>query len=356
MKTKVWFALVGAGAFGVSLAKYIRADPGGELRAICERDEGTAAKAAAELGRDIAVVTDYQALLRRDDIDAVALCTPNNTHADLAIAAAQTGRHVFCEKPMANSVEDCWAMVAAARAAKVKLMVGHKRRLRAPWARMIELATGGHLGRVSAINATTFHWDTHARRPGNWWLRKASSGGLLQKSCPHAIDAMNAMAAPRREPAEWVSAVYGPQQEDRFDFPDLMSLTIRYRSGAIAMMQSSVNYPLRRFRESSGPWVQLTEGAIELRPARDHIEVLFQRVDEAEPHRERFNDLGFDGAYTKEIGDFIRWVRDGQEPCLTWREGLRAVEVIDAAYRSAESGSAPVRLPLCPERETEWNA
>ena len=141
--------------------------------------------------------------------------------------------------------------------------------MRPPWARLIELAASGQLGRVVAVNATSFHWDTYASEGGSWWARKELSGGLLTKSCPHVIDAFNAICTPKREPADSVSAMYGPQQDASLDYP----------------------------------------------------------------------------------GDFMRWVLHGQEPCLTWREGLRTVEIIEAAGRSADSKGVPVRLPLHPESE-----
>ncbi len=353
MKSKLRFALVGTGAFGAYIGKHIQADPLGAISCVCDRNLESAQKAAAEIGTDVPLLADYESALGREDVDAVALCTPNFTHAALAIAAAKAGKHIFCEKPMANTTADCWSMVEAAEAAGVQLMVGHKRRLRPPWARLIELATNGQLGQVVAINATVFHWDTYGREVSSWWSKKSLAGGLLQKSCPHVLDAFNAMCAPNCEPAELVTAVYGPKQEKIFDFSDVMSLTIRYRTGAIASMQSSLHYRLRKYRESAGTWVQLTHGAIELHSHLDHIDIVYQHVDEVQPHRERFDDLGFETAYTKEIGDFIRWVLHNDKPCLTWREGLRTVEVMEAAYRSADSGGVPIHLPLCRERETK---
>ena len=65
----------------------------------------------------------------------------------------------------------------------------------------------------------------------------------------------------------------------------------------------------------------------------------------------RLDDLGFSHAYRQEFGDFIRWIVDDTEPCLTWREGLRCVEVMEAAHRSAEEGGSVISLPLYPELE-----
>ena len=66
---------------------------------------------------------------------------------------------------------------------------------------------------------------------------------------------------------------------------------------------------------------------------------------------ERFDDLGFQHAYRQEMGDFVNWGVEGTEPCLTWREGLRCVEVMEAAHRSAEAGGVVINLPLYPELE-----
>jgi len=85
----------------------------------------------------------------------------------------------------------------------------------------------------------------------------------------------------------------------------------------------------------------------------DHIDLCWQRLDEDEAHHERFDDLGFDHAFRLEVGDFVRWVQEDRAPCLTWAEGLRCVEMMEAAYRSAAAGGQPVELPLYPEMEEE---
>jgi predicted dehydrogenase len=86
-------------------------------------------------------------------------------------------------------------------------------------------------------------------------------------------------------------------------------------------------------------------------PALDHIDLFWQHVSDKEPRHEQFNDLGFDHAYRRELGDFVCWIQDGSEPCLTWQEGLRCVEGMEAAHRSATEGGSIIRLPLYPELE-----
>lgn len=117
-------AVVGAGYWGPNLARNFRAHPDWNLRAICDLDAARAARLAGNDG-STDVVTSFEALLARDDIDAVAIATPPATHAPLALAAFETGRHVLVEKPLATSVALGEAMVAAADAAGCVLMVDH---------------------------------------------------------------------------------------------------------------------------------------------------------------------------------------------------------------------------------------
>jgi predicted dehydrogenase len=145
--------------------------------------------------------------------------------------------------------------------------------------------------------------------------------------------------------------VAGPQTDPRYDFPDTLHVTLEFHAGAVASLNVSLVYPLLKFRESGGPVVVCRDGGMRFVPFLDHIDLYWQHRDDSGPRHERFDDLGFDHAYRKEVGDFVRWVTEGTEPCLTWREGLRCVEVIEAAHRSAAANGVCLELPLYPELE-----
>ena len=151
--------------------------------------------------------------------------------------------------------------------------------------------------------------------------------------------------------AKQVTALYGPQHDDGYKFPDTVHATFQFASGALASIDGGLSFPLHKFRESQGPWAECRHGAFKLVPCLDHIDLYWQRLDEDEAHHERFDDLGFDHAYRHEVGDFVRWVQEDRKPCLTWVEGLRCVEMMEATYRSAEAGGQPIELPLYPELE-----
>ena len=149
-----------------------------------------------------------------------------------------------------------------------------------------------------------------------------------------------------------VHAVFGPQHDHRYGFRDIVHATFRFHSGAVATIAGGLSFPLHAFRESQGPWGECRHGGFKLVPALDHIDLYWQRLDATAAQHERFDDLGFDHAYRREIGDFFRWIGTGAAPCLTWVEGLRCVEMMEGAYRSAQQDGRVVEFPLSPELES----
>ena len=346
MGARLRFGLIGCGDFGKHLGAYI--GEVAEVTALCDIDTDGMATTAARLGlEDAPRFTDYRQLIDAGAVDAVAITAANFMHADIAVAAAEAGLHVFCEKAMARTVPECWRMVRACGAHGVKLMVGHKRRLRTPWARMVELTGDALLGPVEALSVVQYADMRPYDVTGTWWADPDLSGGHFAMLGVHVLDWFRAMCGD----AVSVTAHAGPQHDERYGFPDILHATYRFGSGAVASISSGMHFPVHRFREAQGPWGQCRQGGFKLVPWMDHIDLHWQRLGDDEAHLERFDDLGFDVAFRREIGDFVRWVSEDRAPCLTWIEGLRCVEMMEAAYRSAELGAQPVPLPLYPELE-----
>jgi len=336
------FALFGSGDFGPHFARYIQEVA--ELVAVCDPRPDARQSFARQTGLQLAEFDNPDRLLAGADIDAVAITSPNFTHRDIAVAAALAGKHVYCEKAMAKSVPECWEMVRACEAAGVRLMVGHKRRLRPPWDRMIQLRET--LGPVAAITACLYY-DARPYNHQGWWTRADRCGGLLDVAGVHTIDWMRAMCGDVVN----VRALAPPQIDPRYDFPDTLHVALQFQDGATAALSVSLVYPLKKFREAVGAQVICRQGAMYLDTYLDHIDLYWQHENDQARRHERFDDLGFDHAYRRELGDFVRWVADGSPPCLTWREGLRCVEVMEAAHRSARARGTIIPLPLYPELE-----
>lgn len=348
MSDRIRFGLVGCGGFGKELGRYLLEIA--DILALCDPVEPGMQATAEALSLSVPHYTDYHQLIDAGGLEAVAVTSANHAHAEITIAAAEAGLHVYCEKAMARTVPECWEMVRACQRNNVKLMIGHKRRLRPPWARMIELTRPeGPLGDPLAITVCAYGDYRPYDMMNAWWGDPDLSGGFFHTANIHVIEWFRAMSGPARR----VSAVHGPQHDERYKFRDIVHATFEFKSGAVASISGGLSYPLHQFRESEGPWGECRHGGFKLVPQMDHIDLYWQRLDEDTPHHERFDDLGFDHAFRLEVGDFVRWIQEGRKPCLTWVEGLRCVEMLEAAHRSADMGGVPIELPLYPELEED---
>ncbi len=139
----------------------------------CERAQNAANRTGAD---PVKIASDFRSVLSDPDVDAVDLCLPHNLHAPMAIAAANAGKHVLCEKPLALSIEECDAMLAAAQAAGVVLAHGEPLRCAGIVARAAELISEGRIGKLVGLQATTAYWQ-RAELNTEWRGRKSESGG-----------------------------------------------------------------------------------------------------------------------------------------------------------------------------------
>jgi predicted dehydrogenase len=198
-RTELGIGMVGYAFMGAAHSQAWRTAPAffdlplhPRLRAICGRNEDAAGDVARRFGWE-SVETDWRALLTRDDIDVIDICTPGNTHAEIAIAALEAGKHVLCEKPLANTVAEAEAMAAAANeAAKhgVRAMVGftYRRTPAVSYAR--QLVASGRIGTIRHVRGQYLQdWLTDENTPLSWRLDKSLAGsGALGDIGAHIID------------------------------------------------------------------------------------------------------------------------------------------------------------------------
>lgn len=162
------------------------------LAAICGRDR-TAVDAAADRLGWAAAETDWRALIARDDVQLVDICTPGDSHAEIAIAALEAGKHVLCEKPLANTVEEAEAMTEAARRAAARgqvAMVGFNYRKVPAITYARKLIAEGRLGTLRHVRATYLQdWLVDPGSPLTWRLKKEHAGsGALGDLGAHIVD------------------------------------------------------------------------------------------------------------------------------------------------------------------------
>ena len=157
------------------------------------------ARSQSELARSFAEefgarkwFSDWRELVSDDEIDAVYIATPVYLHAEQTIAAAEAGKHVLCEKPMALTVAECDAMIAACRTNSVKLGIAYYRHFYPSIARIKAIIASGEIGKVSYIHINSFeHFDPPSGHPREWFVDKAKSGGgpMVDFGC-HRIEVL----------------------------------------------------------------------------------------------------------------------------------------------------------------------
>jgi len=164
-----------------------------ELTAVAGRNEQAVRAAAQQLGWG-SVETDWRRLVERDDIDLVDICTPGDTHVEIALAALAAGKHVLCEKPLANTVADAETMTTAAEEAAARgvfAMCGYSYRRTPALALAKRIVDEGRLGTIRQVRAQYLQdWLSDAAAPMTWRLDKSKSGsGALGDIGAHIVDA-----------------------------------------------------------------------------------------------------------------------------------------------------------------------
>jgi predicted dehydrogenase len=324
-------AFVGFGWFAeLLMTRVMDRLPGVEVVAVVDPSPDRRARAI-----DLGLIATESIAELQGRCDAVAILTPHDTHRALVEAAAGLGLHVFCEKAFAVTSEDCLAMIEACDRAGVVLAVGHMQKLFPTHSRAIELARSERYGRVVAVKIAGWHWCPVM--PG-WWRRKASCGGLLYWTGIHDLDTLRAIVG--TEPAT-VYAVAGPSTDEYTDYEDSISATISYASGVIASIQVAEHDPLRSFEESFTISVLFERGSLHIDPGAGEVRhAARDRENRGEMTIERFGTFEQleEAAYLEEFTRFADAIALGVTDLTTAVDGLRCVELLEAVYRSVESG------------------
>lgn len=352
---------------------------------ICGRDTPKVADAADRLGWD-AYTTDWRDLINRDDIDVVDICTPGDSHAEIALAALAAGKHVLCEKPLANTVAEARAMTAAAdvaRAAGVRSMCGFNYRRVPAVTMMRQMVADGRLGVIRHVRATYLQdWIVDPQFPLVWRLQKDRAGsGALGDIGAHIIDLTQFVTGQR---ISGVSAITETFVKERplpagssglaatvdgggsvdgngagtglVTVDDAAVFVARLDGGALATYEASRFATGRKnalrveINGSLGSVVFDLERLNELEfydATRPGLEQGFNRilVTEGEhPYMSAWwppgHIIGYEHSFTHEMRDFIEAVATGVDPAPSFADGLQVQLVLDAVTRSAEFGSS----------------
>ncbi|HPO12479.1 MAG TPA: Gfo/Idh/MocA family oxidoreductase [Candidatus Hydrogenedentes bacterium] len=276
-------------------------------------------------------ITDGMAACERTDIDIVAIATPTPTHLMFVKAAANAGKHIFCEKPFCRTASECKEAIAAAKKAKVKLFVGHVVRYFQEFEAMKTQIAAGKIGEPGF--AKLYRGGLLPMGSESWFRDFEKSGGVTFDCMIHDLD--------------WLRYVFGEPERifcqalmytKRVPF-DYSQVTLRMKSGLIATVIGTWAHPhgfqVKAEICGSGGMIQFNSNEAPMAAMKREVKT---GPDWALPSSPV--DIS---PYQLEWEDFIGWIRDTRTPRVTAHDALRAVQMVEAALQSAKTGR-PVAL------------
>lgn len=328
----IGLALLGAGEIGQLHAETIaRHLHGARLTAVADPVDEHARCAAAQ-GDGVRVVVTAAEVLSDAAVDAVVIASPTRFHAPMIIEAAAAGKHIFCEKPLALTLDDARAAIAATQSNGVKLQVGFQRRFDAGYVRARDAIVRGELGTVELLLSTTR--DPEPPAPG--YL--ASCGGMFLDTAIHDFDSVRFLSGSEVvEVFAAASSLVTPERQGPYEV-DTGVTVLRLASGALATVTNSLRtgYGYEAGAEVYGPRGKLVIagdcGGVQ------HFSGAGVATAFPQTYRDRFAQ-----AYRDELAAFVRCIAEDRAPRVTGDDGLRALEIALAATRSQQEGRT-VRL------------
>lgn len=323
------------------------------------RDADRVQAVAAELGwADTA--TDWREILERDDIDIVDICTPGHLHAEIALAALRSGKHVLVEKPLANTVAECEELVAAAASAPGTALLGFNYRRVPALVLARQLVQEGRLGRIQQVRLSYLQdWLSDPQAPMTWRLRRETAGsGVLGDLGSHAVDQLHHLLG------EHVSGVSGtlrtfveerpgPNGTEPVTVDDAAWATLHTPSGVVASLEvsrvatgrknalaieiygtsGSLRFDLERLNElvlteTSDPRTTGASTVLVTEPEHPYLEAWWPAG----------HVLGWDHTFTSQAADLLRAIDRGEPVHADFADGLAVQRVLAAVETSHQHG------------------
>jgi predicted dehydrogenase len=337
---RVGIAIVGVGRISVNemlpaFAQSKHAKP----VALVSGDRAKALKIARQYNIPESAVLDYKdydKLAQMPEVQGVYIALPNSMHAEYTIRAAKAGKHVLCEKPMANTVAECQSMIDACKSAKRKLMIAYRRQyspLERGLVKMIKDKKLGELREFTSVNSQNMG------DPQHWRLKRAlAGGGPLPDVGLYCISQARFLSG--EEPVEVIGHTWSTPGDARFkEVEESCQFTLRFPSGFTATCStgySSHKSQMYRLNGASA-WAEMS-------PAYAY-EGNRLRVSRVEQGKEQTSELQIEegNQFARELDHFAQCVRKDKEPHTPGEEGLQDQRIIEAIYESART-KRPVKL------------
>lgn len=335
-------ALIGIGSWSGVIANAAKRGKKAELVTCFTRTPAKRRQYSEKYGCD--QEESYEDVLKRDDIDGVLLTTPNAMHAEHTLLAAQHGKHVFVDKPIANTMADGKKMVEACREAGVVLMVGHDMRRLAGNRRAKELIDGGAIGKPIMVEANFSHSLGFELTPEKWRWRGGDSGcpaGALMTMGVHHADTLIYFFGPIKSAFAYFNRLYIPA-----DVEDVTTALFQFESGISGYLGCNYASP-------KANWIYAYGTEANLQCTLSLPQVSFDEYLNIWPVVDRYTKLllfekGKEGSrdipltegdpILEEIDEFADCIQTGARPETDGEGALAALALIRAAIESARTG------------------
>lgn len=321
--------LIGAGRIAKVHAVAYKSVQGARLVACADIAADAANAFAAE--HELDAYIDYRELLAREDIDAVIIATPNGLHPEHMIAAANAGKHVFCQKPIALTLADADRMIQTAADCNIILQVGFMLRFTPPIPHLRQLISAGELGEIIAIRAAIFGWEPNSE----WFYIKEQGGGVILDTLIHFADLIRDLAGDV-ESVHAEGGAYVLDNAKKHESPDNATVTYRHANRAVSSLYVTWtsgygNFLLEVYGAKGNYSVNLLE---------KQTSALFLKED-SQTHNAGWSypDLVWSYGYAGEQQYFVNQIL-GKEPRgqASGADGRSALDMVLKAQASLDSG------------------
>ncbi|MBI4243738.1 MAG: Gfo/Idh/MocA family oxidoreductase [Planctomycetes bacterium] len=335
---KLKVGILGCGKMGRVYARWFSANPHCKVVALYNRSR----EKAEELAKNFSsakVFDTWEELIEESDIHIVGICTPSHEHLGQITMALKMGKHILCEKPLANDIHECRRILELCQSAKTKVMVGFQMRFHPAVETVDRLLT-----KIGKIYHVDFVFGLY--RPGpNWRHSILQDGGVLKELASHLIDLMchwageitsvtgiNKIIEPEREVEDYsVNLFEFKNGASGFLFSSYLERRSSLIQGNIMGKDGQISFQFSSYDPKDSKVFLLTQ------KRREILIKIPKEIDEVYP--------GHLNSFKKEIDYFVDCILNDRQPEISCWEGYRALEVIDASYESTRK-VIKVRLPL----------
>ncbi|PEQ87821.1 MULTISPECIES: Gfo/Idh/MocA family oxidoreductase [Bacillus] len=331
-----------------SIAQYrhlpeYQANPYVQIVAVCDSNKQRAKEISNKYG--VNMYTDFNELINCEELDAVSVCTPNDLHASISIAALQSGIHVLCEKPMATSKKDAKKMIDAAEKNGKKLMIGHNQRFVASHQKAKQLIENGEIGKIYSFRTAFGHsgpenWSVDGKE--SWFFKKDEAFlGAMGDLGIHKADLIRYIL---NEEITEVSAFVETSAKTFSNVDDCAVCVLKSESGIIGSLAASWSYVSK---EDNSTIIYGEKATLRLED--DPTYSLILQYKNGEVVKYELDKIQSNAIVSQSnshvIERFVESILSDKEPLINGVEGMKSLEVILAAIQSSETKQI-VTIPL----------